>query len=122
MIVDDHEVVRQGVRRILESHNGWKIVGESANGEQALRLHAQLKPDVILMDITMPIMSGLEATTEIIKANPDSKVLIFTMHESPLLMQQVLSVGAKGALTKSKAASELQPRLAAILAGKTYFD
>jgi DNA-binding NarL/FixJ family response regulator len=121
LIVDDHEVVRQGVRRILETQNGWEVAGEAANGEEALRLVQELKPDAIVMDITMPIMNGLDATTEITKKDPDSKVLILTMHENPSLRRPIQDSGAKGLLTKSKAANELTPALQAIIAGQTYF-
>jgi DNA-binding NarL/FixJ family response regulator len=121
LIVDDHEVVRQGVRHILESQDDWEIVGEACNGQEALRMTNELRPDAIVMDITMPVMSGIEATMEISKAFPGSKVLIFTMHESPSLVLPIRRAGAKGVLTKSKATSELTPALRAIIAGQTYF-
>jgi two-component system, NarL family, response regulator LiaR len=114
-------VVRQGVRHILENQKDWVVVGEATNGEEALRLTNELKPDVIVMDITMPVMSGIEATSEIVKTNPESKILIFTMHESPSLMTPIRRAGAKGFLTKSKASSELAPALQAIISGQTYF-
>jgi len=113
--------VRQGVRRILESGSHWEVCGEAANGQEALRLTRELKPDDIVMDITMPVMSGLEATREITKFNPDSKILIFTMHDPGKFVASIQGSGAKGALNKSKAASDLAPALEAILAGETYF-
>lgn len=122
LIVDDHEVVRQGVRHILETQDEWEVAGEAANGQEAIRLNRELAPDAILMDITMPIMSGLEAASEITSANPDSKILIFTMHENPALLHSTQCVGAKGLLNKSRAASELTPALKAIIAGQTYFN
>ena len=121
LIVDDHDVVRQGVRHILETQKDWEVVGEAANGEEALRMTNELKPDVIVMDITMPVMSGIEATMEIVKTCPGSKILIFTMHESPSLVLPIRRAGAKGVLTKSKATSELTPALRAIIDGQTYF-
>lgn len=121
LIVDDHEIVRQGVRRILEMQGQWEICGEAANGKEAVRLNRELKPDAIIMDITMPIMSGIEAAAEIVKLNPDSKVLMFTMHDPGVVLRQIQRSGAKGVLTKSRAASELGPALEAILAGETYF-
>src|SRR4029077_9601537 len=90
---------------------------EAANGEEALRMTNELKPDVIVMDITMPVMSGIEATMEIVKTCPGSKILIFTMHESPSLALPIRRAGAKGVLTKSKATSELTPALRAIIDG-----
>jgi DNA-binding NarL/FixJ family response regulator len=115
------ESVRQGVRRILESQNDWEICGEAANGQEALRLNGELNPDVIVMDITMPVMSGLEATLEITKKNPDSKVLIFTMHDPRSFFAPIQRSGAKGALNKANATSDLTAALEAILAGLTYF-
>ena len=114
--------MRQGVRRILETQDHWEVAGEAANGKEALQLAQELKPDAIIMDITMPVMNGLDATTEITRKNPDSKVLIFTMHENPSLLHSIQRVGAKGLLTKSKASNELTPALQAIIAGQTYFQ
>jgi two-component system, NarL family, nitrate/nitrite response regulator NarL len=121
LIVDDHDIVRQGVRRILETEDDWEVCGEASNGQEALRLSRELKPDAIIMDVTMPVMNGLEATKKITKANPDSKVLIFTMHEPQSLLSPIRGSGAKGVLPKSKAASDLTPALKTILAGQTYF-
>ena len=121
LIVDDHDIVRQGVRRILETQDDWEVCGEASNGQEALRLSKELKPDAIIMDVTMPVMNGLEATRNITKANPDSKVLIFTMHETQNLLPPIRGSGAKGVLPKSRAASDLTPALKAILAGQTYF-
>jgi two-component system, NarL family, nitrate/nitrite response regulator NarL len=113
--------VRHGVRHILETQNHWEVVGEAANGQEAIQLYRQLRPDAVVMDITMPIMNGLDATREIVKANPDSKVLILTMHESAALRNPIQHSGAKGLLTKSRATGELTPALQAIIAGQTYF-
>jgi two-component system nitrate/nitrite response regulator NarL len=121
LIVDDFEIVRQGVRSILESQEDWEICGEASNGQQAVALDKKLHPDAIIMDITMPVMSGLEATSQIIKGNPNAKILIFTMHDAGALSQAIRRSGAKGALPKSKAASDLRPALKSILAGNTYF-
>ena len=121
LIVDDHDVVRQGVRRILETQDDWEIAGEAANGQQAVRLYRQLKPDAVVMDITMPVMNGLDATKEIVEANPDSKVLVLTMHENGF-QHLVERSGAKGLVAKSRAMDELTPALQAIIAGQTYFN
>jgi two-component system nitrate/nitrite response regulator NarL len=99
----------------------WEVVGEAADGEEALRMTRLLKPDAIIMDITMPLMSGIEAAARIVKQDPESKVLIFTMHDPCVVFRQVQHSGAKGVLTKSRAASELGTALATILAGQTYF-
>jgi len=120
LIVDDHDVVRQGVRRILETQNHWEVAGEASDGKEALRLVQELKPDAIIMDITMPVMNGLNATKEIMKSHPESKVLIFTMHENGF-RSLIEGSGAKGVVTKSRARDELTPALQAIIAGQTYF-
>jgi two-component system, NarL family, nitrate/nitrite response regulator NarL len=122
LIVDDHDVVRQGVRHILETQNHWEVAGEAANGEEALRLYQQVKPDAVVMDITMPVMNGLDATSEIVKRNPDSKVLILTMHEASSFLQSIRRSGARGVVAKSRAMDELTPALQAIIAGQTYFN
>jgi len=121
LIVDDHDIVRQGVRHILETEAEWQVVGEATDGKEALRLNKELKPDLIVMDITMPVMGGLEATTEITKANPGSKILILSMHEGSMLVKTVQTAGAKGLVTKSKAASQLLAALQKINSGDTYF-
>jgi DNA-binding NarL/FixJ family response regulator len=94
LIVDDHDVVRQGVRHILEAQNDWEVVGEAANAHEALRLCAELKPDAIVMDITMPGLSGLEATREITQANPEANVLILTMHDPQNLQSNAWALRA----------------------------
>jgi DNA-binding NarL/FixJ family response regulator len=99
----------------------WEIVGEASDGEEALRMTRVLKPDVIIMDITMPVMGGIEAASQIVKQDPKSKVLIFTMHDPSVVIRQIQRAGAKGVLTKSRAASELGTALETILAGQTYF-
>ena len=97
------------------------MAGEASNGQEAVRLTRELKPDAILMDISMPVMSGLDATNEILKGDPNCKVLILTMHESEILRQAVRHSGAKGFVPKSRAAEELTPALRAVISGQTYF-
>lgn len=109
------------MRQILESQNDWEIAGEASNGKEAIRLYRQLKPDAVIMDITMPVMNGLDATKAIVEANPDSKVLVLTMHENGF-RHTVERSGAKGMVTKSRAMDELTPALEAIIAGQTYFQ
>lgn len=122
LLVDDHDIVRQSVRQILESQNDWEIVGEAANGREAVTLYRQLKPDVVVMDITMPLMNGLDATKSILEGNPDSKILILTMHETPSLRHPIQQSGAKGVVRKSQVMGDLTPALQAIIAGQTYFQ
>ena len=94
MVVDDHEVVRHGLHNLLSTQAGWEIVGEAVDGAEAVRKVNQLKPDVVIMDISMRIMSGLDATRLIMEAVPETRVIIFTMHHSEQMMQAALKAGA----------------------------
>lgn len=121
LIVDDHEVVRQGIRTILRARPQWEIIGEAANGREAIDQARILHPDVIIMDITMPQMSGIEATREIAKQKLPGAVLIFTMHESSNLADTVRDAGARGFVLKSHAARDLLDALEALIGGGTFF-
>ena len=96
LIADDHEVVRQGVRKILAARPEWEICGEATNGQEAIKLAGELQPDAIIMDITMPVMSGLEAARKLTSSRNSAPILIFTMHESRSLGDSVKEVGARG--------------------------
>jgi DNA-binding NarL/FixJ family response regulator len=122
LVADDHEVVRQGIRLILQARPDWEICGEAVDGREAIRFTKQLHPDVVIMDITMPNMSGLEASQEIAKLQLPSRVLIFTMHESKSLAPSVRKAGAHGYVVKSRAARDLIDALDRLLAGGTFFD
>src|SRR5581483_5545976 len=121
LIVDDHEVVRQGLRTILKARPEWEIVGEGENGREAVDLAKELRPDVIILDITMPVMSGLEATQELARVSPENRVLIFTMHDSKSLIKAVRKAGARGWVLKSRAARDLIHAVEALLDGGTFF-
>jgi len=101
LIADDHELVRKGLRTVVEAQPGWAVCGEAVNGRQAVELALQSKPDVIVLDITMPELNGLEATRQIRKACPATEVLILTMHESAQLVGEVLAAGAHGYILKA---------------------
>jgi DNA-binding NarL/FixJ family response regulator len=121
LIVDDHEVVRQGIRTILRARPQWDICGEAVNGKDAIEKATKLDPDVIIMDLTMPEMSGIEATREITKLKLRPAVLVFTMHESKNLAATVQEAGARGFVLKSHAARDLLDALEALLSGGTFF-
>jgi DNA-binding NarL/FixJ family response regulator len=106
-IADDHEVMRQGLRTVLEARPGWKIAGEAGNGRQAVEMVRASRPDVIVMDISMPEMNGLDATREILRDAPASEILILTLHDSEQLAEDVLKAGARGYVLKSDAATDL---------------
>ncbi len=107
VIVDDHEVVRRGLFALLGTQAGWEVVGEAATGSDAVKKVTQTKPDVVVMDITMPVMSGLDATRLITETAPHTKVLIFTMHDSEQMIQAAMEAGARGYVLKSNAANDL---------------
>lgn len=121
LIADDHEVVRQGIRTILSARPEWEICGEAVNGQDAIRLAGELHPDAIIMDITMPVMSGLEATRQLSKDKTSAPVLIFTMHESRSLAESVRETGARGFVFKSRAARDLIHALEILLSGGSYY-
>lgn len=122
LIVDDHEIVREGVRTlIVRSRPEWKIVGEASGGAQAIEMCKTLYPDVLVLDITMPGMSGLEAASAIADLGSGCRVLIFTMHESQQLVGEVRQVGAHGLVLKSQAARDLIRAIDSLLAGGTFF-
>jgi len=121
LIADDHAVVRRGVRTLLETQPGWKVVSEESNGREAIDKVIKLSPDVAILDISMPDLNGLDATTLILKARPETRVLILTMHSEEDLIKKSLSAGARGYLLKSDAERDLITAIEALLHGKTFF-
>src|SRR5262245_18173256 len=121
LIADDHAVVRRGLRALLETLPRWKICGEALNGSEAVEKAAQLQPDIVILDISMPVVSGVAATTRIHEVAPKSRVLVLTMHNSEELIQSCLSAGAQGYLLKSDAEHDLISAVDALLKGKTFF-
>jgi DNA-binding NarL/FixJ family response regulator len=121
LVADDHEVVRKGLRTILEEQPGWEVSGEASDGREAVDKVKTLKPDVTVVDVGMPGLNGLEATRQMLKNDPETKVLILTMHESDPLIREVLDAGARGYLLKSDAGKDLVSAVEAIRRNKTYF-
>jgi DNA-binding NarL/FixJ family response regulator len=107
LVADDHPIVRHGLRTLLGGHPEWEIIDEAADGFEAVDKAGRLKPDVVVLDITMPKMSGLEACRLIRKTVPASEILIVTQHDSPQMMRQALEAGARGYVVKSNAARDL---------------
>jgi len=123
LIVDDHEIVREGIRTLLSrSRPDWKICGEASNGEEAIQLTAEMKPDVVVLDVTMPVMSGIDAAPQIVRAHPDCRVLIFTMHDSDRFIAEVQRIGARGFVLKSQASRDLVRAIEEIVAGEMFFS
>ncbi len=120
--MDDHDIVRRGIQAILsKSRPRWEICGEATNGKEAIEAVARLRPDIVVLDITMPVMSGLEAASHIAKLGLHSRVLIFTLHESETLIADVRKAGAHGCVQNSRAARDLIIAIETLLAGGTFF-
>jgi DNA-binding NarL/FixJ family response regulator len=107
LIVDDHAVVRRGVRSLLETQPGWEVSGEATTGREAVDLARRLQPDVVVMDLSLPELNGLDATRQILKESPRSEILVLTMHHSEELARDVLQAGARGYVLKSDADQSL---------------
>jgi DNA-binding NarL/FixJ family response regulator len=107
LIVDDHAIVRRGIRSLLESHAGWEVCGEATTGRCAVALSRSLRPDIVVMDLSLPELNGLDATRQIIKDAPLTEVLVLTMHHSEELARDVLQAGARGYVLKSDADENL---------------
>src|SRR5271157_273437 len=114
LLADDHAVVLKGLRALLGSQLGWQVCGEAKNGREAIEKVGQLKPDVVIMDLNMPELNGLEATRHIRKELPQTEVLILTLHESEQMMRQALDAGARGYVLKSDAGGELLAAVEAV--------
>lgn len=121
LIADDHEVVRSGLRATLEAQPGWSVVAEAANGKDAVAKAAQVAPDVAIVDYALPLINGIEVTRRIRIRNPETEVLIFTMHDSETLIREMLSAGARGYLLKSDATTFLITAVESLAAHKPFF-
>jgi len=121
LVADDHEVVRRGLCSLLRGQPEWEVCGEASDGREAVEKASQLKPEIVILDIGMPNLNGLEATRQIMKANPQTKVLILTLHDSEQLVRDILDAGARAFLLKSDAARDLIAAVEALRKGKIYF-
>ena len=114
LLVDDHPIVRQGLRTLLEARSGWEVVGEASDGMEALTKVETLQPDVVVLDVTMPRMNGLEACRLIQQKTSGLEVLFVTQHDSPQMMREALDAGARGYVVKSNAARDLLDAVEAV--------
>jgi two-component system invasion response regulator UvrY len=120
MLVDDHDLVRKGIRRLLDDSSGIKVIAEAPDGEQAIRQVRKQKPDVILMDISMPGIGGLEATRKITRVSPDMKVIVVTIHDDDPFPARLLEAGAAGYITKGCDVDEIIQAIRSVYSGKQY--
>jgi DNA-binding NarL/FixJ family response regulator len=121
LIADDHDVVRSGVRAILEAQEGWEVVGEAADGKEAVDKALATRPDVVVLDYGLPVMNGIEATRQIRARVAGAEVLLFTMHDTASLVREVLEAGARGFLLKSDARRFLIAAVESLAAHKPFF-
>ncbi len=120
LLVDDHELVRTGIRRILEDERGIKVVGDAENGEDAVQLCRKIEPHVVLMDMNMPGIGGIEATKKILRYCPDTKVIFLTVHTENPIPAKVMQIGASGYLTKGAGPGEMIKAIRQVHSGQRY--
>ena len=122
LLADDHAIVRSGLRGLIDDSPGLEVVGEASNGEEAVRLAAELQPDVLVMDLSMPVLGGAEATERIRRESPDVRILALTMHDDRGHLMRVLEAGALGYILKRAAGDELLRAIRTVGAGESYVD
>lgn len=120
LLVDDHPIFREGLRSLIERSEQGRVVGEAGNGAEALLLAGQLRPDLVIMDLTMPVMNGIDATREITGRYPGSRVLVLSMESDRFFVVEVLKAGASGYLLKDTAFAELSDAISTVAGGETY--
>ena len=121
LVADDHELARRGIRSLLESHPGWEVCAEAKDGRDAVELTTSSRPDLVLLDIGMPNLNGLEAARQILATNPNMPILILTMHDSDGVIREVLRAGARGFVLKSDAGRDLVAAVDALQRQRTFF-
>jgi DNA-binding NarL/FixJ family response regulator len=122
LLADDHAVVRQGFRMILAAHPDMEIVGEAGNGREAVELAERLKPEVVVMDVSMPELNGIEATRRLAASTPHSRVLALSMHKDSVYVREILRAGARGYLLKDSVADDLVSAVRAVASGEGYLS
>jgi DNA-binding NarL/FixJ family response regulator len=122
LVADDHEIVRKGVREVVESHPGWEVCAEAADGQQALALALKEKPDIAVLDVSLPTLNGVALTRRLRKECPSIRVLLFTMHDDDETMSNGLAAGARGYVLKSDTGNNLEAAISALNANRLYFS
>ncbi len=121
LLADDHELTRSGLRYLLEKHEDWSVCGEASDGRMAVEMAEKLRPDVAILDMSMPELNGLEATRLILKKQPQLKILIFTMHETERVIVDVMEAGARGVVLKSDVGENMVAAIESISKGRRFF-
>jgi len=122
VVADDHKIVREGLVKLLEGRADFSVIGEASDGEEAVQMVLEKKPDVVIMDIWMPRLSGIDATRRIGKRGSQAKILVLSMHESRTYVEEVLRAGAAGYIVKNSASSDLLQAIDAVRAGSSYLS
>ena len=122
LIADDHDIIREGIKNILRKQPDYEIVGEAQDGEEALKKVGELKPDILLLDITMPKKSGLEILDQVYRLSRQTKIIIISVHKADAYVMRALKAGVRGYLNKENAADDLLPALRKVIAGQVYLS
>ncbi|MFL6464191.1 MAG: response regulator [Bryobacteraceae bacterium] len=122
LLADDHTIVRQGLKLILSAHSDLHVVGEAANGKEAVELAAKLKPDIVLLDVAMPELNGIEATRKMVEANSRLRVLVLSMHKEAVYVREILRAGARGYILKDAIDTELLNAVRSVARGDGYIS
>ncbi|HKF67994.1 MAG TPA: response regulator transcription factor, partial [Vicinamibacterales bacterium] len=122
LLADDHTLVREGLRKILEAQSGWEVIGEAADGREAVRQALDLKPDLIILDLAMPQLSGVDAISQIVRRLPSTRVLVLSMHADEVYVTRAIKAGAHGYLLKDSAGTDLLRAVTALTQNKSFFS
>jgi DNA-binding NarL/FixJ family response regulator len=122
LVADDHEIVRRGISSLLSTRSGWEVCAEAGNGRAAVKKAKELRPDLVILDLHMPSLNGLEAARQILRDNPQQRILVLTITDSEQMAQELLRVGAKGYVLKSDAATDLIKAVEALQLNRTFFN
>jgi two-component system, NarL family, response regulator NreC len=122
LLADDHTLVREGLRRILEAQPGWQVIAEAADGREAVRRSLELKPDLVILDLAMPQLSGVDAIQQIVRRLPSVRILVLSMHADEVYVTRALRAGAHGYLLKDSAGTDLLRAVSALTQHKSFFS
>ena len=122
ILVDDHSVVRAGFKMLLATENNIEVIGEAERGEQAIQIYQELEPDIVVMDLSMPGIGGLETIRRIIQRDPDALIVVFSVHSEPVYVSRALNAGAQGYITKNSAPEILAEAIGSIVQGERYIE